>query len=215
MLELERNTQRPKDRRSPLKTTTTVNDAIIKLVGMLASIAHLPKDMEVEFGAELVVTPPNGVKGFPRLWRDKFVSEESPVVKGTWITVDHIVSLIVEGCSWNNIMWSYPELTEDDIRAALSYSLETEPEAPKGLTEHKLDHIADAIEGEEVHFIYQSGYDVIDKNDILNVWEDRPRVGRIVSHDPCGKGSTLIHDYQSGRPKRYLWSKMCQVHQIS
>jgi len=62
-------------------------------------------------------------------WRDRLTfdpntSEESPIVKGTWITVDHVISLIVDNWSWADILRSHPELVEDDIRACLSYAIE-------------------------------------------------------------------------------------------
>lgn len=59
-----------------------------------------------------------------RLEFDHDVSDTSPVVKGTWVTVSHIVSLMVDGWSWTEVLRSHPELCEDDIRACLTYSLE-------------------------------------------------------------------------------------------
>ena len=62
-----------------------------------------------------------GRKGSPGRWQDRLVfdsnvSETSPVVKGTWVTVGHVVSLIVDGWTWSDILRVHPELTEDDIR---------------------------------------------------------------------------------------------------
>jgi hypothetical protein len=64
-------------------------------------------------------------------WRDRLifdfeVSDLSPVVKGTWITVSHVVSLIVDGWTWADILRSHPELTEDDIRICVSYAMDEE-----------------------------------------------------------------------------------------
>jgi uncharacterized protein (DUF433 family) len=61
-------------------------------------------------------------------WQDRLVfdfnvSEASPVVKGTWVTVSHVVSLIVDGWTWGDILRTHPELTEDDIRVCLSYTV--------------------------------------------------------------------------------------------
>ena len=66
---------------------------------------------------------------FVCLWRDRLVfdpevSTRSPVVKGTWITVNHVVSLIVDGWAWADILKTHPELTEDDIRACVAYTVE-------------------------------------------------------------------------------------------
>lgn len=65
------------------------------------------------------------------IWRDRLifdfeVSEISPVVKGTWITVGHVVSLIVDGWSWADILRSHPELSEDDIRTCVAYTMAEE-----------------------------------------------------------------------------------------
>lgn len=59
-----------------------------------------------------------------RLVFDDNVSTTSPVVKGTWVTVGHVVSLIVDGWTWSDILRSHPELTEDDIRTCLAYTAE-------------------------------------------------------------------------------------------
>ena len=62
-------------------------------------------------------------------WQDRLVfdfnvSETSPVVKGTWITVRHVVSLIVDGYRWSDILRDHPELTEEDIRTCLAYTID-------------------------------------------------------------------------------------------
>jgi uncharacterized protein (DUF433 family) len=62
-------------------------------------------------------------------WRDRLVidpevSPTSPVVRGTWVTVAQVVSLVIDGWSWERILHAFPELTTDDIRACLSYSVE-------------------------------------------------------------------------------------------
>lgn len=66
-----------------------------------------------------------------RLWVGRLVFEpvisaSSPVVRGTWITVAHVVSLIVDGWLWADILRSHPELSEADIRACLTYAVEEE-----------------------------------------------------------------------------------------
>jgi uncharacterized protein (DUF433 family) len=66
-----------------------------------------------------------------RRWRqrlafDPSVSETSPVVRGTWITASQVVSRIVDGWSWAEILRHHPELTEEDIRACLAYTVEDE-----------------------------------------------------------------------------------------
>jgi uncharacterized protein (DUF433 family) len=64
-------------------------------------------------------------------WRDRLtfdfeVSDISPVVKGTWVTVGHVVSLIVDGWTWADILRSHPELCEDDIRSCVTYAMDEE-----------------------------------------------------------------------------------------
>jgi uncharacterized protein (DUF433 family) len=71
-------------------------------------------------------------------WEDRLVfdfnvSDESPVVKGTWVTVAQIVSLIVDGQTWADILRSHPELSEEDIRVCLSYATEQENDDTRGL----------------------------------------------------------------------------------
>jgi uncharacterized protein (DUF433 family) len=45
-----------------------------------------------------------------------------PVIRGTRIPVSVILEQITEGESWNALLAGYPELTREDIRAALYYA---------------------------------------------------------------------------------------------
>ena len=45
-----------------------------------------------------------------------------PVIKGTRIPVSVILEQIAEGESWEAILAGYPELTREDIHAALHYA---------------------------------------------------------------------------------------------
>lgn len=47
------------------------------------------------------------------------------VVRGTRIPVSVILEQIAEGESWDKILNGYPELSTDDIRAAIRYASET------------------------------------------------------------------------------------------
>ena len=80
--------------------------------------------------SEEFVGPPEADPEIPswneRLVYDFDVSEASPVVKGTWVTVAHVVSLIVDGWTWADILRSYPELSEDDIRTCVAYAMAEE-----------------------------------------------------------------------------------------
>ena len=44
-----------------------------------------------------------------------------PVIKGTRIPVDTVVRLIARGMSQDDILKDYPNLTKEDIKAALEY----------------------------------------------------------------------------------------------
>ncbi len=59
-----------------------------------------------------------------RLNFDDNVSESSPAVKGTWVTATQVVSRIIDGWSWSDVLRSYPELCEADIRACLAYTVD-------------------------------------------------------------------------------------------
>ena len=45
-----------------------------------------------------------------------------PIIKGTRITVEHILRELSEGITIVELLESYPHLIRDDILAALSYS---------------------------------------------------------------------------------------------
>jgi uncharacterized protein (DUF433 family) len=48
-----------------------------------------------------------------------------PVIKGTRIPVEVILGQLAEGESWDSILAGYPELTRDDIQAALRFAEES------------------------------------------------------------------------------------------
>lgn len=45
-----------------------------------------------------------------------------PVIKGTRIPVEVILGQLSEGDSWEALLAGYPELTRDDIQAALRFA---------------------------------------------------------------------------------------------
>lgn len=47
-----------------------------------------------------------------------------PVIKGTRITVEHILKLLKQGLSINEIVKDYPQLKKIDIEAAVDYASE-------------------------------------------------------------------------------------------
>lgn len=61
-----------------------------------------------------------------RLDWDPAVSDQSPVIKGTWITVSQVMGLLREGWSWSDILRTHPEMNEDDLKACLSHTIHAE-----------------------------------------------------------------------------------------
>jgi uncharacterized protein (DUF433 family) len=62
-------------------------------------------------------------------WRERIVVDSDvlsgkPIVKGTRLAVDFILSLLAEGWSIDMILSNYSQLTKDDISAVLSYAVE-------------------------------------------------------------------------------------------
>jgi uncharacterized protein (DUF433 family) len=62
-------------------------------------------------------------------WQDRIVVDPKvltgkPVVYGTRISVELVVGLLAAGWSHAQILASYPHLTEEDVRACLSYASE-------------------------------------------------------------------------------------------
>ena len=57
-----------------------------------------------------------------RIELDPKVCNGKPVIRGTRIPVSVILDHIAEGESWDEITSGYPELSKDDIQAALLYA---------------------------------------------------------------------------------------------
>ncbi|WP_206352081.1 DUF433 domain-containing protein [Tautonia rosea] len=98
-------------------------------IGDTSSMSPLPSnnDQLVSFEEDRPIAVSTDTDELP--WRDRLifdeqVSEESPVVRGTWITAGQVVSMIVDGWSWDDILKNYPELTEADLRACLAFTVE-------------------------------------------------------------------------------------------
>lgn len=56
-----------------------------------------------------------------RIIVDKRIMVGKPVIKGTRIPVDAIIRRIAEGMTVKEMLEDYPNLTKEDIRAALEY----------------------------------------------------------------------------------------------
>lgn len=62
-------------------------------------------------------------------WEDRIVIDPKlldgkPAIKGTRIAVEFLLGLLAEGWSEDEILSNYPQLTRDDILAALHYATE-------------------------------------------------------------------------------------------
>ncbi len=62
-------------------------------------------------------------------WRDRIVVDPrilagTPVVKGTRIAVEMVVDLLAAGWTHQQILDSYPTLSEEDLRSCLGYTSE-------------------------------------------------------------------------------------------
>ncbi len=135
------------------RASRSMKDALETLESLRArprpSTVVEPSETEPEFEDDLLsnewpIVPSDGLDDEPEVsevsdeevpsWHDRLVfdfevSDVSPVVKGTWVTVGHVVSLIVDGWSWANILRTHPELTEDDIRTCVAYAMAEENSA--------------------------------------------------------------------------------------
>ena len=63
-------------------------------------------------------------------WQDRIVADPTvlvgkPVIKGTRVAVEFLVELLAEDWTHEEILRNYPQLTRDDILAALQYAAAT------------------------------------------------------------------------------------------
>lgn len=80
-----------------------------------------------------------------RLVMNPFVSTTSPVVKGTWVTVDAVMSLLKAKATSGCILRTWPELDVDDIRACVDHAnREFEEAMGKHLCQSCGGHVEDA-----------------------------------------------------------------------
>ncbi|RLA73158.1 MAG: hypothetical protein DRG24_00910 [Epsilonproteobacteria bacterium] len=57
---------------------------------------------------------------------DPNIRSGKPIIRGMRITVYDILDMFSDGMKFNEIIEDFPELTEDDIYAALSYAADKE-----------------------------------------------------------------------------------------
>ncbi len=59
-------------------------------------------------------------------WQDHIISDKEvllgkPTVKGTRVSVEHIVGLLAQGWSENQILENFPRLTKESLQAVFTY----------------------------------------------------------------------------------------------
>ncbi|MEM1557480.1 MAG: DUF433 domain-containing protein [Thermoproteota archaeon] len=57
-----------------------------------------------------------------RIVVDPKIMVGKPIIRGTRITVEHILRLLSQGLTFKEILEDYPHLTREDIAAALLYA---------------------------------------------------------------------------------------------
>lgn len=63
-------------------------------------------------------------------WQERIESKADvlcgkPCVRGTRLSVEHLVGLLAQGWSGEDVLDSYPGLTRDDLLACLKYATES------------------------------------------------------------------------------------------
>jgi uncharacterized protein (DUF433 family) len=58
----------------------------------------------------------------PRITLDQAVLDGKPVVRGTRLSVEHVIGLLADGWSEQDILADYPGLTAADVTACLAYA---------------------------------------------------------------------------------------------
>ncbi len=58
-----------------------------------------------------------------RIIVDQKIMVGKPIIKGTRIPVDAILQRVADGMATDDILKDYPNLTKDDVRAAIEYSV--------------------------------------------------------------------------------------------
>ncbi len=59
-------------------------------------------------------------------WKDHIIADKNillgkPVIKGTRLSVDHLIGLLAQGWTERQILENYPRLTQNDLKAVFGY----------------------------------------------------------------------------------------------
>jgi len=58
----------------------------------------------------------------PRIVTDPAILGGKPIVRGTRLSVEFILELIASGANANDIVQAYPDLTREDVAAAVKFA---------------------------------------------------------------------------------------------
>jgi uncharacterized protein (DUF433 family) len=64
------------------------------------------------------------------MWQERILVDPAilvgkPVIKGTRLALEFLLDLMAEGWTTEEILGNYPQLTKDDLQAALHYAAES------------------------------------------------------------------------------------------
>ncbi|OQX77225.1 MAG: hypothetical protein B6D64_08575 [Bacteroidetes bacterium 4484_276] len=59
-------------------------------------------------------------------WKENIITDKNillgkPIIKGTRLSVDHLIGLLAQGWSEKQILDNFPRLTHDDLKAIFRY----------------------------------------------------------------------------------------------
>jgi uncharacterized protein (DUF433 family) len=59
-------------------------------------------------------------------WQEHIISDKDvllgkPIIKGTRLSIDHLISLLAQGWNEEHILENFPRLTKEDLQAVFAY----------------------------------------------------------------------------------------------
>jgi uncharacterized protein (DUF433 family) len=87
----------------------------------------------------------------PRIVVEPEICHGKPAVRGTRVMLENILSLLAGGYTIAQILEYYPELHEEDVKAAIEYAKETNPYIFGQLLSMSQDEIEELVKEEIVY----------------------------------------------------------------